>query len=94
MARSTADTVGMYTVLFLASSHVSPISWQSRPSIRRARSPPATSRLTFPFSCTNTRTQVRDMKIYEEEDTAFNVLHASNVLAAKDFVAKLVLDYV
>lgn len=29
IARNTAETVGMYAVLFLASSHVSPISWQS-----------------------------------------------------------------
>lgn len=29
MALNTADTVGIYAVLFLASSHVSPMSWQS-----------------------------------------------------------------
>lgn len=29
MARSTAETVGMNVVLFRASSHVSPMSWQS-----------------------------------------------------------------
>ena len=29
MARSTAETVGMYVVLFRANSHVRPMSWQS-----------------------------------------------------------------
>lgn len=32
-ARSTAETVGMYAVLLRARSHVSPMSWQSRPII-------------------------------------------------------------
>jgi len=36
MALKTAETVGMYSVLFLASSHVRPISWQSLLNILRA----------------------------------------------------------
>lgn len=57
MARSTAETVGMYAVLLRASSHVSPISWQSRPSILLALSPSPPSLSPFvpflpsPFSC-------------------------------------------
>lgn len=38
MARNTAETVGMYAVLLRASSHVSPINWQSRLNILLARS--------------------------------------------------------
>lgn len=33
VARNTAETVGMYAVLLSASSHVSPINWQSRLNI-------------------------------------------------------------
>ncbi|MQL96374.1 hypothetical protein Taro_029048, partial [Colocasia esculenta] len=39
MSHSTADTVGMYAVRFLASNHISPISCQSRPSMLPTRSP-------------------------------------------------------
>lgn len=49
MARRTADTVGMYAVLFLARSHVSPMSWQSLLNILLALSPP--SSVPLPFSC-------------------------------------------
>ena len=38
MALKTAETVGMYSVLFLASSHVRPISWQSLSNILLALS--------------------------------------------------------
>lgn len=43
MARNTAETVGMYAVLLRASSHVSPISRQSRLSILLVRSLPSPS---------------------------------------------------
>lgn len=52
MARNTADTVGMYAVLFLASSQVSPMSWQSLLNILLALSPPSSVPfLPSPFSC-------------------------------------------
>lgn len=51
MARNTADTVGMYAVLFLASSQVSPMSWQSLLNILLALSPPSSVPfLPSPFS--------------------------------------------
>lgn len=59
MALSTADTVGMYAVLFLANSHVSPMSWQSLLNILLALSLGlvlvSTVPLWYPpFSCVQT----------------------------------------
>ena len=54
MARNTAETVGMYAVLFRASSHVSPMSWQSLLNILLALSFVGLSPVPFlypPFSC-------------------------------------------
>lgn len=55
MARSTAETVGMYAVLFRASSQVSPMSWQSLLNILLALSlvdlSPAVPFLLPPLSC-------------------------------------------
>lgn len=59
MARNTAETVGMYAVLFRARSHVSPMSWQSRLNILLALSLVDLSRdvpfllLPPPLSCNN-----------------------------------------
>lgn len=55
MARNTAETVGMYAVLFRASSHVSPMSWQSLLNILLALSVVGLSPVPFlypPLSCT------------------------------------------
>lgn len=49
-ARNTAETVGMYAVLFLPSSHVSAMSWQSRSNIFFALSLSSLSFL-LPFIC-------------------------------------------
>lgn len=64
MARRTAETVGMNVVLFRASSHVSPISWQSLVNILLVRSPSSSSCVWVPFlpSPFNYRRKIKQIK--------------------------------
>lgn len=61
-ARNTAETVGMYAVLFRPRSHVSAISWQSRLNIFFALSL-SLSFLLFPFICIK-KNQTYEKKIH------------------------------
>ena len=62
-ARNTADTVGIYNVLFLPNSHVSAINWQSRLYIFLSLSLSLVSFL-WTFNCTPQQSKSEINKIY------------------------------